>query len=90
MEDTMTTEKTTPTEIKEAQNDSLKTPTARKSELRNRIEAAEFLRLAPGTLSNWHSTGKIKIPCFKLGKRVFYRESDLTKWLEQQAVNSII
>jgi hypothetical protein len=86
----MPTEKTTPTEIKEAQKDSLKTPTARKSELRDRIEAAAFLRLSPGTLANWQSTQRMKIPCFKLGKRVFYRESDLTKWLEQQAVNPII
>jgi hypothetical protein len=76
MEDTMTTATTTPIETQ--------------TELLNRCEAAEFLRLAPGTLSNWHSTQKVKIPCFKLGKRVFYRKADLNKWLEQQAVNSII
>lgn len=86
----MTTATTNSTELKEAKIDSLKPLTQRKTELRNRIEAAAFLNLSPGTLANWHSTQKMKIPCFKLGKRVFYRESDLTKWLEQQAVNPIV
>ncbi|MFZ2656850.1 MAG: helix-turn-helix domain-containing protein [Victivallales bacterium] len=66
------------------------TPTERKSELLDRIEAAAFLRLSPATLANWHSTQRMKIPCHKLGKRVFYRETDLQKWLELQAVNPII
>jgi hypothetical protein len=73
--------KTTPTE---------KTRHATESELRDRKQAAAFLHLSPTTLANWHSTQRMKIPCFKLGKRVFYRESDLTKWLELQAVNPII
>lgn len=59
------------------------------SELLDRSQAAHFLRLCPGTLANWASTGKQTIPCLKLGKRVFYREADLQKWLELQAVNPI-
>ena len=63
--------------------------TERKSELLDRLEAAKFLRLSPSTLANWQCTQRKKIPCFKLGKRVFYREIDLQKWLEAQAVNPI-
>lgn len=61
----------------------------RSSELLNRSEAAKYLRLSAGTLSNWHSTQKEKIPCLKLGGRIFYRESDLCKWLELKQVNKI-
>ena len=61
----------------------------RSSELLNRSEAAQYLRLAPGTLANWQSTQREKIPCLKLGGRVFYRQADLCKWVEQQAVNKI-
>ena len=61
----------------------------RKSDLLDRVEAASFLRLSPGTLANWQSTQKQKIPCLKLGGRIFYRATDLQKWLEQQAVNLI-
>ena len=67
----------------EKQNDE------RSSELMTRSEAARFLRLAPGTISNWQSTQKQKIPCLKLGGRIFYRQADLCKWVEQQAVNKI-
>lgn len=62
----------------------------RTSDLLDRAEAANFLRLSPGTLANWQSTQRRKIPCFKLGKRIFYKECDLKKWLELQAVNPII
>lgn len=61
----------------------------RSSELLNRSEAARYLRLSPGTLANWQSTQKEKIPCLKLGGRIFYRESDLRKWLDFKAVNKI-
>lgn len=60
-----------------------------KSELMNRREAAQFLRLNPGTLANWHSTGRYKIPALKLGKRVFYRKHELEQWLETRRVNPI-
>lgn len=64
-------------------------PNERKSELLDRLEAAKFLRLSPSTLANWQSTQRKKIPCFKLGKRIFYRESDLAKWLELQIMNPV-
>ncbi len=59
------------------------------TELLDRPEAAAYLRLSPSTLANWQSTQRKKIPCFKLGKRIFYRKSDLAKWLELQIMNPI-
>jgi hypothetical protein len=67
----------------------MKTQTTSTSELLNRTEAADFLRLTPGTLANWQSTQRQKIPCVKLGGRIFYRVTDLQKWIEQQAINAI-
>lgn len=57
--------------------------------LLNREEAANFLRLSPGTLANWQSTQRQKIPCIKLGGRIFYRTTDLIKWIEQKTINAI-
>ncbi len=62
---------------------------SRKTELMNRMEAAEFLRLSPGTLANWQSTQRHKIPAIKLGKRIFYRRHELEKWLETRRINPI-
>lgn len=59
------------------------------SELLTRSEAAAYLRLSPGTLANWMSTQRQRIPCVKLGGKVFYRRADLFKWIEQHAVNKI-
>ena len=59
----------------------------RPPQLLNRDEAARFLRLSPGTLANWQSTQRMKIPCLKLGRKIFYRERDLAKWIESRAMN---
>lgn len=67
----------------------MQTQTEKTNELLNRDEAANFLRLSPGTLANWQSTQRQKIPCVKLGGRIFYRATDLQKWIEQNAVNAI-
>ena len=44
-------------------------------------EAADFLDVAPGTLSVWRSTGRYKIPYIKIGHLVRYRRTDLESWL---------
>ena len=44
-------------------------------------EAADFLKISPGTLSVWRSTGRYAIPFVKVGRRVRYRRSDLDRWL---------
>ncbi len=57
------------------------------SELLNRGEAAAFLRLSAGTLANWQSTGRQKIPFVKLGRRIFYKRGDLKKFIEGKTQN---
>lgn len=47
-------------------------------------QAAEFLDVAPGTLSVWRSTGRYKIPFIKVGHLVRYRRTDLESWLESR------
>jgi excisionase family DNA binding protein len=47
-------------------------------------EAAEILKIAPGTLSVWRSTGRYSIPFIKVGRRVRYRRADLDAWLESR------
>ena len=51
-------------------------------------KAAEFLTLAPGTLSVWRSTGRYAIPFVKVGRRVRYRRADLEAWLESRTRDS--
>lgn len=46
--------------------------------------AADFLQLAPGTLSVWRSTGRYKVPFVKVGHLVRYRRVDLETWLESR------
>lgn len=47
-----------------------------------RNEAASFLGVAPKTLANWASTGRVGIPFYKVGPRsVVYRRSDLEAYL---------
>ena len=50
-------------------------------ELLDEKAAADFLQLAPGTLSVWRSTGRYCIPFVKVGRRVRYRRADLEAWL---------
>ncbi|EAA1178389.1 DNA-binding protein [Salmonella enterica subsp. enterica serovar Mikawasima] len=47
-----------------------------------RPEAAEYLGVAPRTLANWHSSGRVRIPFYKIGrKKVIYMKSDLDFYL---------
>jgi len=45
-------------------------------------EAADILKIAPGTLSVWRSVGRYGIPFVKVGRRVRYRRADLEAWLQ--------
>ena len=47
-------------------------------------EAADLLKIAPGTLSVWRSTGRYSIPFIKVGRRIRYRKSALEAWLESR------
>ncbi|EAA7430281.1 DNA-binding protein [Salmonella enterica subsp. enterica serovar Schwarzengrund] len=47
-----------------------------------RPEAAEYLGVATRTLANWHSSGRVRIPFYKIGrKKVIYMKSDLDSYL---------
>ncbi|EOC1567664.1 helix-turn-helix domain-containing protein [Cronobacter dublinensis] len=47
-----------------------------------RNEAAEYLGLSARTLANWHSSGRVKIPFYKVGrKKALYLKSDLDAYL---------
>jgi len=52
----------------------------------DRNQAAIYLGTTRKTLEFWHSTGKQKIPCFKLGRKVVYSRADLDAWLEKKRV----
>lgn len=52
--------------------------------LLTREQAAAYLNIAPKTLANWASNGKVQIPYSKLGKLVRYRVADLDAFLESQ------
>ncbi|MDK9605509.1 helix-turn-helix domain-containing protein [Lelliottia wanjuensis] len=48
-----------------------------------RQEAAEYLGITARTLANWHSSGRVKIPLYKIGrKKVLYLQSDLDAYLD--------
>lgn len=47
-------------------------------------EAAELLRVKPGTLSVWRSTGRYRLPFIKIGRLVRYRRSALIAWAENR------
>ncbi|EAW1629570.1 helix-turn-helix domain-containing protein [Salmonella enterica subsp. enterica serovar Herston] len=47
-----------------------------------RPEAAEYIGVAARTLANWHSSGRVKIPFYKVGrKKTIYLKSDLDAYL---------
>ena len=50
------------------------------SQIFSLTQAASFLQLAKQTLYGY--TSKRKIPFIKKGKKLYFRESDLEKWLE--------
>jgi excisionase family DNA binding protein len=47
-------------------------------------ELGHLLGFAPGTVVDWAEAGKI--PAFKLGGRLRFRESEVLAWLEQRRV----
>lgn len=49
-------------------------------------EAAELLRLSPGTL--YHLISRRAVPCVKLSKRcVRFRQSELERWIVSRSEN---
>jgi len=52
----------------------------------NRKQAADYLGLSEGTLAVWASTGRYQLPFVKVGRKVFYRQSDLDQFIESNVV----
>jgi len=47
-----------------------------------RPEAADYIGVSPRTLANWHSSGRVKIPFYKVGrKKTIYFKTDLDAYL---------
>lgn len=46
-------------------------------------EAAHYLKIAPGTLNNWLSMGRIDLPIIRLGSRRLFRKDDLDRVIDQ-------
>ncbi|HBX9004842.1 TPA: helix-turn-helix domain-containing protein [Klebsiella pneumoniae] len=47
-----------------------------------RAEAAVYLGVNTQTLANWASTGRVKIPHHKVGRKVIYMKSDFDSYLD--------
>lgn len=47
-------------------------------------EAAQYLKIAPGTLQVWRSTGRYSLPFVKVGHKVRYRVADLNAWIDSR------
>lgn len=54
------------------------------SELLDPDQAAELLRVKPGTLAIWRCTGRWSLPFLRVGRSVRYRRSDLEAWLSSR------
>jgi hypothetical protein len=48
-------------------------------------QAAEFIGLPQSTLAMDRRSGRLGIPFYRLGRRVFYSESELTQWLTERS-----
>ena len=46
------------------------------------IEASEYLGLKPSTLASWRCTGASNLKYRKIGRLVYYFQSDLDEFLE--------
>jgi excisionase family DNA binding protein len=47
-------------------------------------EAADYLGVKSETLDIWRSVGRYSIPFTKIGRRVFYRKSDLDAFIKSR------
>jgi excisionase family DNA binding protein len=54
------------------------------SGLMTAAEAASFLRVAVGTLTQWRCTDRVRIPFVKIGSLVRYHQADLVQFVQEQ------
>ena len=60
----------------------------RKRNLVPRTKAVEYLLVKPQTLAAWATTGRYDLPFIKIGRKVFYDEKDLEKFIESRTYTS--
>jgi hypothetical protein len=51
--------------------------------------AAAVLKTTEGTLAVWRSTKRYELPYVKIGGKVFYRVSDLEKFIESRTMSGV-
>lgn len=61
---------------------------SRDNKLLTERETAAYLAIGMASLANWRSTGKVNIPCVRLGRAVRYRVSDLERFIAAQTVGA--
>lgn len=61
--------------------------TEQQTDLLTDTQTAKILRVSAGTLSVWRSTGRYRLPFVKIGRKVFYRRSDIDAWIEKRTRN---
>jgi predicted DNA-binding transcriptional regulator AlpA len=67
---------------------AIETPSQRlEASLVSDEEAARILGQAKRTLSIWRSTGRYNLPYVKLGRRVYYRISDIEAFIARRVRN---
>lgn len=54
----------------------------------NREDTAAYIGVEAQTLANWASTGKVRIPFLKIGRKVIYLKSDLDAYLASSKANT--
>jgi Helix-turn-helix domain len=54
-----------------------------KEQLLTRSEAANFLKIKPGTLATWASSKRYNLSYYKVGSKVVYKLSELESFLEE-------
>lgn len=51
------------------------------SELFNPEQTAELIKVKKETLAVWRSTSRYGLKFVRVGRRIFYRQSDIEEWL---------
>ncbi len=59
-----------------------------KDEFLNTAETAAYIRIKEGTLDVWRCTKRYDLPYIKMGRRVYYRLSDIQKFIESRIVSA--
>jgi len=53
------------------------------------VQTAEILGVVLGTLSVWRCTRRYNLPFVKIGRKVFYRGSDIQSFIESRTIGAL-